>query len=451
MRHRYELLPYYKSMSNKIKHKQCLHIRSNLYEIGRCYYKKFCDNHLNILSMTGKNKNLNDLQIKHYNNFLKSTDLTYEATFGSNLLYYFYWEYIMGTWIPEVLQESDFIFNTHSFVDCRKILELFLSLDFNSRINASVFKHTINNLNDISKIPINPKKYNFIVATDFNKVDSDFLGYQISYTSSKNLSINKIFQDNKKMLESSITKHIVYPQKNISFSDLNNENFSPHEPTIYSIDWHGVKFYFLLRRISTSNKVVLWGHGAIDKKKPMPVFHRHTWGSEIDVNGIWYFDPSCYLGEANLCWGYGTNDRWFLKDIAYIIWCILKKWGISTSDALFFGSSGGGFTSIALATFLRAKAFVINPQLFCEKYNSIALNRFKSSCLKDNEELKSERLNIFLIMKKKDIVQKHIFFRIFLLLMTLKISGHNLFILFLSYVYLKFLFKLDFINTKTAT
>ena len=64
----------------------------------------------------------------------------------------------MGTWISEVLQETDCVFNTHCYVDCRKILELFLSIPFEQRKKAEIFYQVINQNELFKDFPINPSK-----------------------------------------------------------------------------------------------------------------------------------------------------------------------------------------------------------------------------------------------------------------------------------------------------
>ncbi len=197
-------------------------------------------------------------------------------------------------------------------------------------------------------------------------------------------------------------KYTAYPRRLVSFQKINEETFSPTEPTVYVIEWDGVIYELLISYQPENRQTVVWGNGAIDKgKHPMPIFQRHSWGKELDFNGIWYFDPTLYLGEANLCWCYGTNARWYLKDIAYLVYIIVNRWQISLQNTLFFGSSAGGFTSICLAILLHGKALAINPQFDCRRYFSTHVKRFKKQVLEIAEELIPERISVVECIRKE--------------------------------------------------
>lgn len=63
----------------------------------------------------------------------------------------------------------------------------------------------------------------------------------------------------------------------------------------------------------------------IIKKIKQPVFQRFTWAEEFDCNLIFYNDPTLYLGDVSLGWGYGNNDEHYLKVISEIIDILIKK------------------------------------------------------------------------------------------------------------------------------
>lgn len=187
---------------------------------------------------------------------------------------------------------------------------------------------------------------------------------------------------------------MAYPKKHVTVEQFRQENFQEEGPVLYEILWNEVKYEILLNRNTLSSQAAVFGTGVITKEKPLPVFSRATWMDEIFCTGIWYFDPTVYLGETNIGWGYGTNERWYLEDIAALIQVILDKLNIATSKTLFFGSSGGGFTSIMLASMLGGTAMAINPQLNVESYYLNAVRSFKNAVLKPGEELITHRLDV---------------------------------------------------------
>lgn len=74
-----------------------------------------------------------------------------------DLLDLFYWEHKCGTWVSEVLQGTNFAFNTHHFMNCRKIVELLLKVPYKKRLKNTIFNSIISqNLKKIENIKFNP-------------------------------------------------------------------------------------------------------------------------------------------------------------------------------------------------------------------------------------------------------------------------------------------------------
>ena len=134
----------------------------------------------------------------------------------------------------------------------------------------------------------------------------------------------------------------------------------------------------------------------------MPVFHRISWAKEIPCTAIYYFDPTCYLGDLSAGYGYGTNDRWYLKQIAVLIERILNKLDIPLTNTLFYGSSVGGFTSICLAAMLHSRATVINPRLNAEKTIPRVWASLNDNCLKEGETFLPERTNVMAVFQNEN-------------------------------------------------
>jgi hypothetical protein len=193
-----------------------------------------------------------------------------------------------------------------------------------------------------------------------------------------------------------------YKTKTIQYSKIEQENFQTSEPIIYEILWNDVKFEFLVNWRKGSRQAVVFGTGAVEKTEHrLPIFSRNTWMQDLPCSGIWYFDPTVYLGEAKLCWGYGTNKRWYLEDISTITGKILNKLGVKRSDTLFFGSSGGGYTAAILASMLHGKTTVINPQWIILNYYIEHVKRFQETVLKPGENLLDERIRAVSLFQRE--------------------------------------------------
>lgn len=195
-----------------------------------------------------------------------------------------------------------------------------------------------------------------------------------------------------------------YQTYRLSYQELDEVELPDGQLVLYEIEKDGVLFELLLHPVLKSRQIVVFGNGRVHKHAALPFFHRLSWYSDVACSSVWYFDPSLYLGQARLCWGYGTNQRWYLRDIAAILEKIFEKLNISGNTRLFYGSSGGGFTSIMLACMLRGKAEVINPQYFPFQYYPSTVEQMQRSCLKAGEALQEERVNAVALFRREGFV-----------------------------------------------
>lgn len=192
-----------------------------------------------------------------------------------------------------------------------------------------------------------------------------------------------------------------YPRIKLNYTDIKTTSFKSKEPTIYCINYEGVKYEYLINFIPNFDSLVVFGSGAYEPDKfDPPVFQRHAWMDEVRGSSIYFNDPTLYLGKMSLGWGYGTNERHYLKDIASILELILNKLEIEPSKTLFYGSSGGGFMSMLLASLLKGKALVNNPQTIVTSFYKSMVDNLKKGVLQENEELLPNRTNVIEFLKE---------------------------------------------------
>ena len=164
---------------------------------------------------------------------------------------------------------------------------------------------------------------------------------------------------------------LAYEIIDINYNELEDLKIKEknYQPFILAINKENIKFEFLMK-INNSDKALILGSGAYNPEKmQLPLFQRHSWIDDFDYNIIYYNDPTLYMGDIRLGWGYGTKDRYFLEEICEIIIKILNILSIKRENAYFYGSSGGGFMSIMLATMCKGSvAIVNNPQTNFFKY-----------------------------------------------------------------------------------
>ena len=203
-----------------------------------------------------------------------------------------------------------------------------------------------------------------------------------------------------------------YQKEAVDFKELDQFEI-PYEPLYLSVNYNQVSYEFLLNRQQSSDKLVVFGSGAFnaEKMKP-PIFQRYSWMSDFTESTIFYNDPTLYNGSLNLGWGQGTEERFYLEELATILKVILKNMNITNDKTLFYGSSAGGYMSLFLAGFLKgARALVNNPQTIVTNYyqshvdNMLAV-AYPSLSRDEILEKYNERLNVLEFYKKIEFVPK---------------------------------------------
>ena len=198
-----------------------------------------------------------------------------------------------------------------------------------------------------------------------------------------------------------------YPIREIRFEELAAELKCNNcaEPMIYAVLRDGVRYEFLIKSSAGSRQAVVFGTGHLTiSREEWPFFSRQSWMNEIPCSCIYYFDPTLYLGPIELAWCYGTNERWYLREIADILEILLKALDVPADSALMMGSSGGGFTSIMLATMLRARCMAINPQTDFRHYLEAPVEKLRQTVLRPDEDWIDERADAVELMKREGFV-----------------------------------------------
>lgn len=178
------------------------------------------------------------------------------------------------------------------------------------------------------------------------------------------------------------------------------------------VDYHGIKYKFLLKIIEDSDKLIALGSGNLGKNsdwdRTRPRFNRWSW--DFGESTINYDDPTLYVNDDILAaWCVGTKDLWYLEDIATIIEIISNKLEIKRNNLLFSGSSAGGFASLMLATLLKGSIAIAEiPQFDITRWgNHWAF--IKKHCFDDDgeEKLMQEygyRLKVVELIKREKYI-----------------------------------------------
>jgi hypothetical protein len=177
-----------------------------------------------------------------------------------------------------------------------------------------------------------------------------------------------------------------------------------------ALDGFVLDFYY---RPSTVKKAYVFSPGWINRNTyTHPYFQRIKWFEQLEGVGISLADP--LLGEhddVQIGWFVGTRRSDHSRVTAQFLDSLLKHLGVPVSSTLFFGSSAGGFASLAFATHLRgARAFAVNPQTNILRFHDAAelskMTRagFETADLVRLERQFIARVNIAALWKKEQYV-----------------------------------------------
>ncbi|MFD2830020.1 glycosyl transferase [Corticicoccus populi] len=166
-------------------------------------------------------------------------------------------------------------------------------------------------------------------------------------------------------------------------------------------------FYFKLYLKTGSRKLVVFSNGALDiTKKQPPVFMRSSWHEEIQANCLFIDDRTIHNNNLKIGWGIGSKERHYLKDYNKFVNHICTLLDIEKSSLIYYGSSAGGFMSIAMASANRgAKAIVNNPQTYVSRYHEAIVKKLYQQIFPDKSKKEiiaeySDRLSLVNIMAR---------------------------------------------------
>lgn len=142
--------------------------------------------------------------------------------------------------------------------------------------------------------------------------------------------------------------------------------------------WYVVKFkHFELNlyfRSSDVKRAFVVSPGFMKREEyAHPYFQRIKMFDDLDGIAISLADPSLDLAE-DIQIGWMLGSRWvnYAETVATFFEGLFEHFGIRNDQALFFGSSGGGFISLVLGTHVRgAKVLAMNPQTELLRFHDV--------------------------------------------------------------------------------
>src|SRR5699024_4863064 len=204
-----------------------------------------------------------------------------------------------------------------------------------------------------------------------------------------------------------------FPERIISYENLNSLNVDTELPTLYTIEKDDSIYEYLVKRDKTSSNLTVIGSGTYDPNRyQLPVFQRFTWMNEIEGNVIYYNDPTLYLGDIRVGWGQGSLKEFPLSIIAETVKTFARKMNINNNQILFYGSSSGGFMSLVLGGYVKGASVLVNNPItivsdskyFNKFFSNIGEIAYKGYSLEKMKREFRERQDIRMLYKMLNYV-----------------------------------------------
>ena len=163
----------------------------------------------------------------------------------------------------------------------------------------------------------------------------------------------------------------------LNFNEISSFEFPLDEPFGLQVTYNDTIYCLVIKFSSKNKNLICTGPGAHERDtirngellKP-PFFDRWSWYKYFKESFIAYADPMFFYGDKiKIAWLIGTKEHWYLQDLSEIIEELCKNQEIKHSNILFYGSSGGGYTSVVLGTLIKnSQVLINNSQLFIMNY-----------------------------------------------------------------------------------
>lgn len=207
--------------------------------------------------------------------------------------------------------------------------------------------------------------------------------------------------------------------KNIDkFSTIEEISALPDHPSRIDVRVYNDKISAYYAPKPEAKKLYVFFNGAVDLKKVQPAFQRWSWAEHFDGHCIFIYDPTIYsIEEANLCWYSGREKYNMHNVIRKFVSQIQDVLGFTNEQTIFYGSSGGGFASIAIGSqFKGSTSVAINPQIYIRNYSQRLVENyiskaFPNTSIDDFHSKFPDQSNAVHIVKKYNEQHKIVYFQ----------------------------------------
>lgn len=170
----------------------------------------------------------------------------------------------------------------------------------------------------------------------------------------------------------------------LNFDEIDDFDFPLNRLLLLNVKYNDLQFD-LIAYFRDSPNLLCFGSGAQNPYRKTkdgltikpPFFDRWSWYDFFEENYLVISDPTHYVDRnVQIGWYVGNRDIWYLEVISNIIEKIAINRKVTNNNIMFYGSSGGGFASIGLATLVRGSHVLVNnAQFFVMNYHAWAINK----------------------------------------------------------------------------
>lgn len=127
---------------------------------------------------------------------------------------------------------------------------------------------------------------------------------------------------------------------------------------------------------------VIFTPGRCRREKPMPVFQRSSYATDLSCNVVCLFDPTLLVNRGlTLSWFVGDRFSHFADLAGIMVEQLRVEFGAKAENFLCYGTSGGGIPAIKIASHLGGSSvYVSNAQTDVRRYMKSAYNAMLASC-----------------------------------------------------------------------
>ncbi|WP_156523334.1 hypothetical protein [Kocuria sp. ICS0012] len=176
------------------------------------------------------------------------------------------------------------------------------------------------------------------------------------------------------------------PIQQVSLTEIDHLNFASEtrdDPRCrLDVDVDGLSIPLLVVPRQGAQRVAILSNGAVDQAlaNRQAVFQRSSWYNEISHHQIYVSDPATGAPDfLSLAWGHVTEEHWAVEAIGRAVKAVAARLGVvDCRQRVYFGSSAGGFMSLALlAEDPGARAVVNNAQFDWTRWMPTGVNALR--------------------------------------------------------------------------